>query len=486
MSSSVNAEHYESAELRLPGNPVMSGRHTVGCSARADTRRGVLCVSAAAVLYAFIPVSLDLLIVDGSPLVIGFGAVVGYVLVFVVDRRRLVRRISRDAASRRSAMTSAAGTGPVCSDTEERLPLRTTLSVRGLLRLTRSAGLGWSLIVVPLGCVCVAGASYAIFAWSASLIDTAVTSAMYEVWPMLWFLAAQHIDRVTLGPCRTASVPFRSYAVMFLGVPATALIVFSSGVSVSGMPFTGSHAAGLMLAFAAPVAGTAGIASNYASRRLVYESYAFQREHRKQRPIWNDVLAAPSASVSARTVPAGTDRTLPHRELDALEEAISHSYHIAARILLLPVLLTVTALKESSLTWLASGPLLGGFLIGAFLNGLGSIFLLRTHYVTERRDILALQYLSPVLSLLLLAAVTGIDIPHIGLLTLGASIIVAANILICLDPKTKTSHDVAADTAGEPCGTEPKHESEDCGRQDGTRPVSVSIPAMPSREKHVP
>ena len=76
---------------------------------------------------------------------------------------------------------------------------------------------------------------------------------------------------------------------------------------------------------------------------------------------------------------------------------------------------------------------------GLLLNGPGGLLLIRGHIVTSRREIISLQYLSPVLALAWLALATDINVARIDFLIFGTVSIVALNMLINADPERKTS-----------------------------------------------
>ena len=376
----------------------------------SNTAAGVQFIAVAALLYSLIPVALDFLVDGTVPLTVGFGTVIGYIVALEIDRRRLAARVRNSSEG------------------------QIELSYRNLLRhivspSTNRVGIFGSLLVLTA-----AVSSYVIFAASTVKIDTAVSSSLYELWPMLWLFAMRRVDASRYGPSENLSHPWHTYALMLLGVPAIALIIFSTAVATSATDAgVQLPVAGIVLGIAAPIMGTLIVATFWFTDRVLYE--ARSSEYVSLSPKLYDRWMKPGEKGLVRP---SSD------ELRAMQVAINHASLTSARVVLLVILLPLAVRESGSIAQLLSGPLFGGILIGALLAGPAGISVSQAHYRTNRREIVSLQYLSPVLALLWLAVATPIDIARIDFLVIGTVAVVAINMLINLDPETKKTPDELA------------------------------------------
>lgn len=354
-------------------------------SARANAMWAITYVSGAALLFSLIPLVMNKSGSENRPLTVGAGFIVGFLIFSSVARH--VHTTSK------------------CQ----------MLSMVEIRERCRSQSVGVRAIVLPLLLTSIAGLSYVAFSWSTSYLDTAISAALYEIWPMLWFIMMQYIDKARTGPHERIIASWPTYGLLLIGFPAIALIVYSSGSSRSPDVTAALTVAGLLLAFTAPITG-ALVASNL----LFVDRVVYGGSKNKGDDWKSDAFE-------------GLKPT-------EIEESVSIAGMIATHAAIAPLTLLMSIVEVGGLSGMLSGAFAGGIVSG-IVGGQAGLLLRRAHLVSNRREMISIQYLSPLLALLWLYWLVGIDIAQTDLLLFGTLTVVAINMLLNSDPENKEKHE---------------------------------------------
>ncbi len=286
------------------------------------------------------------------------------------------------------------------------------VSYRHILRRCRSGQVALGSLIFSFVLMVINSFDYLFFSWSTVYMDTAVSSSLMEIWPVLWILAFQYIDRARYGVSEYRVVPFITVVLMILGAGAIALVIFSSVSTQFSDQSASLPILGILLGIVAPAVGALGAFNFLLTDRILFG---------KTRSAKDDWAILASEDV----------------ELEQVEESITHAGVVLSRVCATPIVVLVAVLDDGFRSALLSRPFLGGLLCGLLLNGPGSVLLRRAHIISSRREIISLQYLSPILSLFWLALFTSIDVARMDFLIFGTVSIVALNMLINADPEQK-------------------------------------------------
>ena len=358
----------------------MSVSDSQSATTRDSPRAGFAYIVASAILLSLIPLIIDISGSTTRPLMVGAGIVFGF-LVFSGFLRPLL---------------------PGANKSE--------LSTRRLLERYKSQKVSALSILLPIIATGIAGLSYATFSWSTAYIDTAAASSLFELWPMTWFIAIRLVDSRRHGPHTERYTSWTTYFLMFLGVLAIGLVVYSTR-SADGSASTGSFSLqGIALGTLSPIIGALSAFNFLFIDRLI---------HGRSKSPNDDWDLMRSNGLDEHEV----------------EEYLSLTGILVARCLILPVVLILAWQESMQGNW-SIGPFLGGVAAGLILHGPGDFLIRRAHLVTHRRELIVLQYLTPIFALLWLGVFRGIDIGRIDFLILGTVIIVAINMLVNVDPET--------------------------------------------------
>ena len=259
---------------------------------------------------------------------------------------------------------------------------------------------------------------YVFFSWATAYTDTAVVSSLFELWPIAWILFFRYIDRRRHGISEYSIVPLTTIVLMVLGAGAIALIIYSTASPAGSGHGVSLPLLGIILGVVAPLVGALGAFSFLFTDRVLYGKTHGSADN------W-DIL------------------TTSRSQTKNIEESLVHAGIVMGRMCAIPVVILLAAIESGLQSALLSRSFAGGLLCGLVLNGPGGILLRRAHLVTSRREIVSLQYLSPVLALVWLAILTEIEVARIDFLIFGTVSIVALNMLINADPEKKRSSESA-------------------------------------------
>lgn len=344
--------------------------------------QAVAYVGIAALLYSVVPLAIDASDSSSAPLTVGAGIVVGF-LAYTAALRRI------------------------------KYPER-ELSYRSILKRCRSnkVSSGGIIALVVVAMLNVFG--YITFSWSTAYIDTAVTSSLYEFWPVVWFVIMRYVDTHRHELSHQSRVSISDYVLLCLGAAAVVLVVYSTYDTDQGTNVASFQALGIILALLAPILG--GLA---AFDFLLIDRIRYGRS-RLASDDWTTVA------------------TLKYED-HQIDESINLAGVVLPRILMLPVVFMIAIVESGGLSQFLSWKLAGGVFVGMLLMGPAGLFLRRAHLISKNREVIALQYLVPILSLLWLALFSDIRVGHMDLLFFGTVAIMAVNMLINVDPETQQS-----------------------------------------------
>lgn len=284
--------------------------------------------------------------------------------------------------------------------------------------------LGWARM--PIVWALISSLHYGFLAWSATILETAIATTIFELWPVfLVYALARHEDSDRLFRRAPASAGHSRRAISKEGMVLTALA--GSGLALMLGSQAGGHirsvadlvsykaAAGMIIAVVASLLAALSVLSNLAYGKVLY--YALVPAGGTQPP-------GADGSLETRPIELRGD---PDRRLLIWLTLLGY---VLSRFLALPVNVLIGLLTpqvQGSLTW---GAVLGALVIGAAVSVAG--MLLRVGNIrSEDTAVNSLLCLGPAISLLALMAL-GITLPRFDLFVVGAALILAVNVRIQL------------------------------------------------------
>lgn len=363
--------------------------------------QGLGFVALSALLYSLIPISVDLAVNNIAPTVVGIGQIAGYALIHELHRRRLNRKINRMTAGAINASFS---------------------DIWHQMRKNETWRQG---AVISLGLVTASAFSYIAFGYATVHLDAAIASSMWEFWPMMWLITIAIVDRKRYGPSKPIRRAGSTYALMVAAVFALALVAVSAGtVPDSEITNLRNLGLGLLLAVVGPVLAGLGAAGFLFADRIMYEPRhtGSSDQEAQLRHHWNP-----------ESIELGDAEHETY--IRNLKSLMVRTSHIFGRTVLF-VLVLPFALGEAGIASLVFWKsMFLGVLVGAVLNGPAALGLQEAHVKTERREIIAVQYMSPLLAIVWLAAFSEITISRMDMFLFGTVAVVAINVLINLGPE---------------------------------------------------
>ena len=284
--------------------------------------------------------------------------------------------------------------------------------------------LGWARM--PIVWALISSLHYGFLAWSANILETAVATTIFELWPVfLVYALARHEDSDRLFRRAPASVGHSRRAiskeVMVLTALAGSGLALMLGSQAAGQIRSATDlvsykvAAGMVIAVVASLLAALSVLSNLAYGKILY--YALVPAGGTQ---------PPRGDRSLETRPIEQRGDPDHRLLIWL----TLLGYVLSRVVALPVNVLIGLLTpqvQGSLTW---GAVLGAMVIGAAVSVAG--MLLRVGNIrSEDTAVNSLLCLGPAVSLLALMAL-GITLPRFDLFVVGAVLILAVNVRIQL------------------------------------------------------
>ena len=288
----------------------------------------------------------------------------------------------------------------------------------------RNDVLGW--VRMPIVWALISSLHYGFLAWSATILETAIATTVFELWPVfLVYALARHEDSDRLFRGGLAPTGHARRAVSKEGMVLTALA--GSGLALMLGSQAGGQirsvvdlvsykvAAGMVIAVAASLLAALSVLSNLAYGKVLY--YALvpaggtqasgRHRHHETRPI--------------------EQRGDPDRRLLVWLTLLGY---VLSRLLALPVNVLIGLLAPQVQGSTTPAAVIGALVIGAAVSVAG--MLLRVGNIgSDDTAVNSLLCLGPAVSLLALMAL-GITLPRFDLFVVGAALILAVNVRIQL------------------------------------------------------
>ena len=311
----------------------------------------------------------------------------------------------------------------------------TLLSDRAMFLCVRPASTGATIarparscrdvIRMPLTVIIVGSFHTAVFAAATQFVETAIAATVYEMWPLFLIVGLSRAnltdrklrrdDTRNLGILRAE--PLALSAVATLGI----LFMLLSQGGTTGAAISVSTLFGILLALTAAVLSVLPIVGSFALGRLLYYQLYDVRDQATE--------IDPSSALTPnrqRIEERGRQEMNCLVWLTLLAATLAIALSVPAQL--------IVAIVISSGTWaLAPSGLLGAGLLGlvsttyVILSRIGNVA------ASERSEVNALSYLSPVIALIILGF-AGIHLRRIDLFLIGAVLVLAINMLIQLKP----------------------------------------------------
>ena len=253
----------------------------------------------------------------------------------------------------------------------------------------------WIAVTLLVGALVVSRAEYALFAWSSALIDTAVTAALFRLWPVLMVVAlacyGRQIRVYGVEPTSVAVYVLSGRQVWLMAVAAVGAVVVVAGESadIGGVFSDGDLITGAGLAVTGAVCAAISPACSL---------------------ILGDVFYRASRRDTTRRV------------VNAERMWYAVFAHTVGGVCYLPTSVFVSA----GITQLDGDALVGAALVGAVCSGIGVLLLRTANTLTTDLSVNALFHAVAPLSLMLLVAVAGADIARPWLFTAGTVLVIVS------------------------------------------------------------
>lgn len=283
---------------------------------------------------------------------------------------------------------------------------------------------GWAKM--PIVWALISSLHYGFLAWSATLLETAIATTIFELWPVfLVYALARHEDSdrlfrgasTSIGPARRAISKEGMVLTALAGSGLALMLGSQAGGQIRSAVDLVSYkvAAGMIIAVAASLLAALSVLSNLAYGKALY--YALVTGGATQ----------PSDGYGSLGTRPIEQRGDPDRRLLVWLTLLGY---VLSRFFALPVNVLIGLLTPQVQGSLTSEAVLGALVIGAAVSVAG--MLLRVGNIrSEDTAVNSLLCLGPAVSLLALMAL-GITLPRFDLFVLGAVLILAVNVRIQL------------------------------------------------------
>ncbi|WP_420431192.1 hypothetical protein [Candidatus Poriferisocius sp.] len=243
---------------------------------------------------------------------------------------------------------------------------------------------------------------YSLYTWATYYVDTAVASVFFELYPIvLIFFMARLLGKIDGRVQRYRRLKTHTIVTSFIAIFGLVFVILSPTGSFNASPDISqrSLALGLLLAMATTLIG--GLTA-----------FHF---------VWGE-------EVAARIIEKSEDER-PRQSAELMCGVLSYCI---GNIIVTPINLAVGLRRTDSIHMESFG---WTVLAGAVLMGCSSLFFRKSNLMTDNLGVNSITYLTPVLGLLWLSLYTDIDVARFDYFAMGATAIVAANLLINVDPE---------------------------------------------------
>ena len=279
------------------------------------------------------------------------------------------------------------------------------------------------LATLPMVWTIISRTDYALYAWSTHYIDVAVSATIFELWPLMMVIFVSLFsgnDRQNQYK-HISGYQMTLMCAAFIGLAL--LILGQSGTSIDAIQLFASHGTkGIGLALLAAIMAGIGPASAIYLGHLL--QYGYSRSS----------LTQPDCHGSQENVerPNNHIRNVPLPEQQRLWFALVVSaiaYTVTGPANLLIALTGISGAFQISVRSVLGSVLLGGAILAS-----SGLLLQRANARPEGLRINAVFYFTPIISVLLLAVIPGISLARPDLFWIGASLVLALNLIIQSSP----------------------------------------------------
>ena len=383
-------------------------------------------VLAGALFFSAVPVIVRYAAPGINPFVLNAANWAGHGIAFLLFVLMSTKRIFGPDATARSVLSQ---TLPPRSSASAREVLAHLCRIEGQRSSTVSrqrTDLAGSWLRKPMTWMVIASLNYALFFWSTGYVDVAVSTAIYELWPLALVLALARYDdpRVRAARREVNSKKKLLMGVAFLGLAL--VILGQSDVTYEALAsFLPLGIYGVLLALLSAV-----LAGVYPALSIVFGD-ALHFEYARRRAA--DHIDTEDTSGAQDAAPVTDGVYFDKREnlwFTAVGVAVSSLMAVPLDIALSLVGsgVGVLELRSEMLTGL-----LYGFLLGSVIVAGGTFFLRLANLNSDDLGINAIFYITPVLALIWLA-VAGIALPRLDLFLVGAALVLSINVIIQSSP----------------------------------------------------
>ena len=285
-----------------------------------------------------------------------------------------------------------------------------------------------SWIKLPIVWALISSLHYGFLAWSATILETAIATTIFELWPVfLVFALARHEDsdrqfrrvRAAIGHARRAISKERMILTALAGLGLAFMLGSQAGGQVRSVVDLVSYkaAVGMVIALVAALLGALSVLSNLAYGKILY--YV--------------LVATPVTKPSEKCESSDATPIQQRGESDRrLLVWLTLLGYVLSRFVALPVNIVIGFLGPQVQGSLTPKAVLGALLIGTTASV--AAMLLRVGNIRSGdAAVNSLLCFGPAVSLLSLMAL-GITLPRFDLFVVGAVLILSVNVLIQLRP----------------------------------------------------
>lgn len=399
-------------------------------SGAGDQVRSATQIGIAALLFSSVPVVIHLTVGNTHPFLFNATQWVGLMVAFTAYCIVSFRTTFGAERSLAEVLRHALG---IEAEASRPAMLRALVLVQPVAAEIRSQGdtaptrikhrrLGW--LTLPFIGMIIAHTNYTFYVWSARYVDIAVSTAIYEMWPVVMVVALSRYDAVATES-RGRRISAAKKMLMVAAFVALAFVILGQAGGEAVIP---EHL-GLGTVIGVVLACVAAVLSGlFPVTNMIYA----------------DTLAARYLAV---TEPCCDTSQV---DLDGPQGRRISLWFTAFGLVaaaLLSVLLDVAAAASTEAVaptnfGLTGQALMVGFILGVVVHGVGMLLLRVANLKNIDLGVNALFYMTPILALAWLAW-AGISLSRADLFWIGSAMVIAANALLQLNPEDEIDYTAA-------------------------------------------
>lgn len=390
-------------------------------------------VGVAALLFSAVPITIHLMVENVNPFIFNAAQWLGLCIAFSLHLTLGVKSAFGKDASVQSVLR---GTLPELRGARNAKLIRSLSGITFESKHThmRRAPLDGDgkraiarLLRMPMVWMVVAHTNYAFFVWSTAYIDIAVSTTIYELWPLVMVLALARYDD-SMVRARERGISNQQRALMVVAFIGLAFVILgqsdASWEAISIFGFEGLF--GLVLALMAACLSGLYPVSNMIYADLLFVAYSHQGRSSVRD---QDNLCPQQLTIGTNNPLISADRAILWFTSTGL--VLSAAFSVMFDVGIGVITANGSAFREYQGIHMTS--LAFGCLMGVVVHGVGMLLLRMANLRTSDLGINALFYSTPVLALWWLSW-AGISLLRPDLFWIGAGIVLCANGLIQANP----------------------------------------------------